>query len=98
MKQVLLANQKNLKAIPSGGTIGYRYVHGLVVLGNHHDPMIKPYIDRMAKESTYCTGRIEVLRTAIVGKGDLKVTPPKGSRTEFETLMRQITPKKVFFV
>lgn len=96
-KKVQETNQRNLKKVPSGGTINYRYVSRFLVLGTHTDPASKKIIDQMDDEPSYCTGRIEVLRHAIVGKGELKATRPKSELREFEDRLNEISKKKVFF-
>ena len=97
VRKVQATNQSNLKKISSGGTINYQYVSRFLVLGTHTDPAAKKYIDQMDDEPSYCTGKIEVLRHAIVGKGELKATRPKSELREFEDRLNEISKKKVFF-
>lgn len=92
-------NQENLKMVPSGGKIKFQFVplqgnKGFALLGDGHS---KENVDVMVKNRAV-TGTIEVLREALVGKGELKVTGVKGDRLQFDDAMRRISKKKVFYV
>ena len=92
-------NQENLKKVPSGGKIKFQFVplkgsRGFALLGDGHS---QENVDVMTKNRPV-TGTIEVLREALVGKGELKVTGLKGDRLAFDDAMGRISKKKVFYV
>ncbi len=97
-KAIETKNQENLKKVASGKKIKYLYSLAggkpLVLIGTGHDAKTTKELT----DSNPYSGEIEVLREAIVGKGELKVTGCKANRSQFDQAMGQITKKKITYV
>jgi hypothetical protein len=97
MKKIDAGNQNNLKKVPSGGTIDYLAVRGLVLIGKHTTPEGKQIEAEMLKNPLLAKGKLEVQRQVLVGKGEIKASPPPKDRAEFQAYIARISKKKVFY-
>jgi hypothetical protein len=97
IKKIDAGNQTNLKKVPSGGSIDYLAVRGLVLIGKHTTPDVKAVEAEMLKNSLLAKGKLEVQRNVLVGKGEIKASPPPKDRAEFQDYIARISKKKVFY-
>jgi hypothetical protein len=84
-------NQDNLKKVDSGGTINFKQMHQLIMIGDGHKPEHVAFLQNPQE------GTITVKREKFIGKGKLYCKGATGGRLQFQDEMARISKKEVIW-